>query len=541
RTVEEAERFIRPSLSHLYPPFLMRDMDRAVDRMIKAIDNRERVLIYGDYDVDGITSTAVLVAFLKELGMAPDYYIPHRVEERYGLNIKAVRRFGKEGVRLLITVDCGVSNHEEIREAARLGIDTIVIDHHEIQDDLPPAVAVLNPKRKDCPFPFDGLAGVGVAFHFLIALRARLREGAFWQTGGPPNLKRYLDLVSLGTIADMVPLVDENRILVKFGLEELSVCGRRGIQALKEVAGLDGMAINTDRVAFQLSPRLNACGRLDHAGRAVELLLADRMDEAKRIASGLEELNRRRHALEERIFTEILEAVHTHPEILRRACLFCSSRGWHPGVIGIVASRLVERFWKPTVLISLDREDLAVGSARGIEGVDLYRALSTCRQLLRGFGGHRLAAGFRIYPESVPELQEHLERALSSKPERETAGPPLLVDAEVTLAEIDRTLIEDLLLLEPYGIGNPRPLFLSRNLTVCERRIVGKGSLRLRVMDGQVFDAIGFRMGDRFPLASGPVDLVFTPRLDEWMGSKRIRLEIEDLLPHQTGRKGQNP
>lgn len=539
RTPEEGERFMRPSLSHLHPPFLMKDMDRAVDRVIEALDNRERVLIYGDYDVDGVTSTAILVAFLRELGLGPRYYVPHRIREGYGLNMDAFKRFSAEGISLVITTDCGVSNHQEIQEAARVGIDTIVIDHHEVPDKLPPALAILNPKRKDCSFPFDGLAGVGVAFQLLIALRAKLREKAFWHTGDPPNLRRYLDLVCLGTVSDMVPLIDENRILVKFGLEELAAGGRKGIKALKELSNLDGRAINTGHLAFQLSPRLNACGRLDQAGKAVELLLTESMDEAREIASELDQLNDERRGMEEEILGEIHEEIENHPEVLGRSCLFFSSSGWHPGVIGIVASRLVERFWKPAVLISVNEEDLGRGSARSIDGVDLYHALSTCRELLRGFGGHRMAAGFSIRSELIVEFRNLLEKAVSQELGDTAMSPSLLIDAEVTLADIDRRLLEDLTLLEPHGMGNPRPLFLSRNLTVCSRRIVGAGSLKLRVKDKRAFEAIGFRMGDRFALTSGPIDLVFTPQLNDWMGTRRIELEMKDLMPHEMGSETQ--
>ncbi len=538
KTPADGERFIKPSLSHLHSPFLIKDMDRAVDRVIEALQNREKVLIYGDYDVDGITSTTILMAFLRELGMEPRYHIPHRIREGYGLNSDAIKRFRAAGVSLMISADCGVSNHREIQEATGLGIDTIVIDHHEIPDELPPALAILNPKRRDCPFPFDRLAGVGVAFQLLIALRARLREEAFWHTGGPPNLREYLDLVSLGTIADMVPLLDENRVLVKFGLEELTGGGRKGIRALKELSNLDGKVINTGQVAFQLSPRLNACGRLDHAGRAVELLLTDSIEEARKIAAELEELNDQRQKMEEQIRNEILKEIESHPEILGRPCLFFSSSVWHPGVIGIVASRLVERFWKPAVLISVNEENLGRGSARGIDGLDLYDTLRNCRALLSGYGGHRMAAGFTISSELIEELRNRFEKAVAREMDGRIEGPILSVDAEVTLKEIDRRLLEDLSLLEPHGVGNPRPLFLSRNIAVCNRRIVGADSLKLRVKDGQVFQAIGFRMGDRFPLTSGPIDLVFTPQLNHWMGSENIELEMKDLMPHSSERRG---
>ncbi len=533
RTPEEGERFVKPSLSHLHSPFLMKDMESAVDRVIKALGNRERVLVFGDYDVDGVTSTALLVAFLQEIGMRTQFYVPHRIREGYGLNLDAIKRFNAEGVSLLITTDCGVSDHQEIQEAARLGIDTIVIDHHEAPDELPPAKAILNPKRKGCPFPFDGLSGVGVAFQLLIALRARLRERGFWHSGDAPNLRRYLDLVCLGTVADMAPLLGENRVLVKFGLEELTAGARKGIEALKVLSGLQDKVINAGHVAFQLAPRLNACGRLDHAGKAVELLLTDSMDEARMIASELEQLNDRRQKIEDQIFGEVLRELEEHPEVLRLPYLLLSSGRWHPGVTGIVASRLVERLGKTSVLIALnDQEKLGRGSARGVDGVDLYWTLRKCEHLFCSFGGHRTAAGFTVGSESIGELRTLFDEAVSQELVDRARVPSLFIDAEVSLAEMRRRLVEDLLLFEPHGMGNPKPLFLSRHVEVCERRIVGNDSLKLKVRDKQTFDAIGFRMGDHLSLTSGPIDLVFTPQLNHWMGSSKIELEMKDLMPH---------
>ncbi|NIQ39081.1 MAG: single-stranded-DNA-specific exonuclease RecJ [Proteobacteria bacterium] len=532
RTPEQGERFISPSLSHLHSPFLMKDMDRAVDRLMEAVINHETIMVYGDYDVDGITSTTILVAFLRELGVNPRYYIPHRVTEGYGLNIESVKRFGAEGVNLLITADCGVSNRLEIQKASELGMDTLVIDHHEIPDDLPPARAILNPKQKDCPFPFDRLSGVGVAFQVLIGLRVRLRERGYWQAGSPPNLKKYLDLVCLGTIADMVPLLDENRILVKFGLEELTSGRRTGIKALKAISGLEKQTIKTGHVAFKLSPRLNACGRLDYAGKAVELLLTESDEEANRIASDIDRLNSQRQIMEDQILDEILRDIERFPEVLRRSSLLFSSSHWHPGVIGIVASRLVERFGKAAFLIAVNQDNLGRGSARSTDGLDLYQTLLRCRELLVGFGGHRAAAGFTIRSEFIEDLRNHLESVISKEVADKTIRPEIAIDVEVTLEEIDRRLIEDLIMFEPHGVGNPRPLFLSKNVAVCDSRIVGADSLKLKVKDKQIFDAIGFRMADRLPLTSGPIDLVFVPQLNQWMGSEKIQLEVKDLAPH---------
>ena len=534
RTPEEAERFMKPSLQHLHSPFLMGDMDRAVDRVMRAIDHRESVLIYGDYDVDGITSTTMLVAFFRELGLPPGYYIPHRTKEGYGLNFEAIKRFAAEGVSLLITTDCGISNHSEIQEAATLGMDTIVIDHHEISGEIPPAQAVLNPKRKDCTFPFDGLAGVGVAFQLLIALRASLRERGFWHAGDPPNLRKYLDLVCLGTIADMVPLSDENRILVKFGLEELTKGNREGVRALKALTDLDGKVINPGHVAFQFSPRLNASGRLDHARKAVELLLSSSMDDAAKAASQLQTLNHRRQRIEDGIMDDITTQIERAPDELTRPCLFFASSDWHPGVIGIVASRLVERFGKPAVLVALNEKNIGRGSARSVNGVDLYDILSTCRELLTAYGGHGMAAGFSVRAETIAELRNLFEQTLHRHLAMQPVAPDFMIDAEVTLDEIDHRLLQDLIRFEPHGMGNPRPLFLSRNVAVCDRRVVGTDSLKLRVKSKQSFEAIGFRMAESLSQTFGAIDLVFTPHWNEWMGCTRIELEVRNLMPHST-------
>jgi single-stranded-DNA-specific exonuclease len=534
RTPEEAERFMKPSLHHLHSPFLMADMDRAVDRVMRAIDHRERVLIYGDYDVDGITATTMLVAFFRELGLSPRYYIPHRTTEGYGLNCEAVKRFAAERVSLLITTDCGISDHSEIQEATALGMDTIVIDHHEVSGEIPRAHAVLNPKRRDCTFPFDRLAAVGVAFQLLIALRASLRERGFWQAGGPPNLRRYLDLVCLGTIADMVPLSDENRILVKFGLEELTKGSREGIRALKALTDLDGKVINPGHVAFQFSPRLNASGRLDHASKAVELLLSGSMDDAAKAASQLQTLNHRRQQIEGGIMDDIITQIESAPDQLTRPCLFFASADWHPGVIGIVASRLVERFRRPAVLIALNEENIGRGSARSVNGVDLYDILSSCHALLTAYGGHRMAAGFTVRAETIEELRTLFEQTLHRHMARQPVGPDFVIDAEVNLDEIDHRLVQDLICFEPHGMGNPRPLFLSRNVAVCDRRVVGRNSLRLRVKSEHSFEAIGFGMAESLSQTLGAIDLVFTPQWKEWMGSKKIELEVRDLIPHST-------
>ncbi|HPV49988.1 MAG TPA: single-stranded-DNA-specific exonuclease RecJ, partial [Smithellaceae bacterium] len=363
KSLEEAQSYLYPSLNDLHSPFLMKDMKQGVARLIRAIANEEKIVIYGDYDADGITSVVILYKFIQELNARVSYYIPDRVEEGYGLKTPVIDQFREDNVRLIITVDCGISDIEQISYARSLGIDTIVLDHHEISDSLPPAVACINPNRSDCPFPFKHLAGVGIAFNFLIALRGTLRKEGFWKDGKFPNLKEYLDVVALGTIGDIAPLIGENRIFTKIGLEYITEGRRPGIRALKEVSGIDGQLIDSFKASFCLIPRINAAGRIASALDAVLLLLAESMEEARPLAARLDLYNRRRQAMERDILNDILEKLGAEPELENTSALVFSSEKWHPGVVGIVASRLVDLYSRPAFVISL-RDGVGKGSGR---------------------------------------------------------------------------------------------------------------------------------------------------------------------------------
>jgi single-stranded-DNA-specific exonuclease len=527
--IDQAYQFLHPSLSHLHSPFLMKDMDKAVDRVIQALLQREQILIYGDYDVDGITSTAILILFLKTLQFPCRYYIPHRIKEGYGLHCDTIMKFAQQGVKLIITVDCGINDMEAVKKAQEMGVDVIITDHHEVPDEIPPANAVLNPKQEDCSFPFKSLAGVGVAFNLIIALRAKLRERGEWGDGEAPNLKRYLDLVAMGTVADLVPLQEENRIFVRFGLEELTTGSRLSTRVLKEVCGLKDGVITSGNIGFQLAPRINAAGRLGEAQKAVELLLSQELKKAEEIARELNQENSRRQRLEEDTLTEIMDWIEGDERLLQRSSLVFSSQSWHPGIIGIVASRLVEHYYRPTILISLD-EDRGKGSGRSIEGFDLYEGIKRCSPMLLSFGGHRFAVGLSIEREKIEVFKTQFEELVLQDCKPDDFIPRIQIDSELALPIIERKLIEELSLLAPFGLSNPKPIFCSRELRVMDSKIVGENNLKLKVEEDVICDAIGFRMGHLHPLESKRVRIAFVPQINEWQGVKNIQLELRDIL-----------
>ena len=537
-TPEKVQAFLSPSLARgLRSPLLFRDMGRAASRLVEALKGGETIFVYGDYDVDGVTGSAQILLFLRHLGGSPGLYIPDRIEEGYGLNERAVRDIAARGAKVLITVDCGAAAHREIALAQSLGLDVIVCDHHHVPEGRPPAFAVLNPMERDCAFSFTGLSAAGVAFYLLMGLRARLRE-----TGVEPlpDLRRYLDLVAMGTVADMVPLVEENRVLVRYGLGEIDRTSRPGVLALKEVSGPPGGPYGEQRasagyIGFRLGPRLNAGGRLADAKKAVEMLTTEDIAAARSLAVYLDAENRRRQALEETTLREALDMVG---EPRDRRSLVLASAAWHPGVIGIVASRLVEAYNRPTVLIALDGET-GRGSARSPRVFHLYQGVQRCEELLETFGGHRQAAGLRIRSERLAEFAAKFEQVARETLGEEDLIRTLLVDGELDLADADRSLVEQLRLLEPHGAGNPEPVFLARDLKVVSSRTVGAdralgraGHLRLRVAPrnaARPLDAIWFRRGGQTIPENSRADLLFTPEAFVWNGQAGIRLRVRDL------------
>ncbi|GIW41300.1 MAG: single-stranded-DNA-specific exonuclease RecJ [Candidatus Binatia bacterium] len=522
-TPEKASAFLEAKLStQLRSPMLFRDMERAADRVVRALTSGERIGVFGDYDVDGIAGSAILVGFLRALGHDPALYIPHRLREGYGLSERGLRALAAEGVRLVVTVDCGGASHREIAFAAEAGMDVIVCDHHQVSETRLPALAVLNPVEPDAGFPFSGLCGAGVAFYLALGVRMRLRELGWSPL---PDLRRFLDLVTLGTVADIVPMVEENRVLVRYGLREIEKSLRPGLAALKDVSGVS--SVNTGVVGFRLAPRLNAGGRLADATRGVELLVTPDAERARELARALDEENRARQRIEDEILTEALAMLEARDPRERRTIVL-GSPDWHPGVVGIVASRLVDRFYRPTVLVGIDAaRGLGRGSCRSIPAVDVYAALRKCASLLEGFGGHKMAAGLSIRPEKLEEFGERFEKAVREATSPEDFVPRTLVDDELRAEEVASALVEDLEQLEPFGPGNPEPVFLLRGAEVVSRRVVGSNHLRLFLRQGEhALSAIGFGMAELGELESGStVDVLGVPERDDWSGGVRFRLK----------------
>ena len=525
--IETARRFLKPELSHLHDPFLLAGMQDAVERIAAAISNKEKILIHGDYDVDGTTATSMLLLFFRNLGQSVDFYIPDRLLEGYGLSEKGMVFAKENGFGLIITVDCGITAVDEVKLANELGIDVIICDHHQPAEDLPSATAILNPKRPDCTYPFKELAGVGVAYKLLQALRSYLNLD-------DSSVLEFLGLVSIGSSADIVPLVDENRVIVKHGLQSLSQPNNIGLSALIDSSGLTDCEIGTGQVVFVLAPRINAVGRMGDAGRAVRLLTSDNKQQAKNIATILESENRRRKSIDEETFSEAYEIVEKNFNPEEENVFVLHKNGWHPGVIGIVASRLVEKFYRPTIIIATDENGQGRGSARSIAGFNIYEALKECEDLMVSFGGHKYAAGLTIEIENIPLLREKISRVASERLTADLLKPKLSIDSEIRLREIDWQLIKLINRMAPFGPQNMRPLFLSKGLQVVGTpSIVGKNHLKLKVrQDGIVMDAIGFNLGDKiYRISPGDqdVEMVFIIDENEYQGRKTIQLRVKDL------------
>src|SRR3954463_2950960 len=508
REPAQAERFLEPRFEHLPNPFELKGIEAAVSRIQRALAEGEQICVYGDYDVDGVTSTALLVSVLRKLGGKVDFYVPHRLVEGYGLNTQALAKLAARGTRLVVSADCGVTAVAEIDAAARLGMDVVVIDHHTASQDLPRAVAILNPHQPGCTFPGRELAAVGVAFHLLLALRKRLREAGWFAARPEPNLREMLDLVALGTIADVVPLTGPNRVLVHFGLRELARGARIGVLALKSVCQLAG-EVSAGDVGFKLGPRINAAGRLDDASVGVRLLLSEDLREARQLAEQLDRANAERQELQARIADEAVAQAEKLGSPEERRTLVVSSGGWHAGVVGIVASRLVERFHRPALVLA-EEGGVAKGSGRSVEGFHLYDALARCGQHLTRFGGHKHAAGLTLDTARISAFSEALEAEGREALDPAQLSPRLRIDAELHPQEVQMELASQLRRLAPFGAGNPEPVFFCRELAAHEVRLLpdkkgtGPGHLKLRLgeagarvaeQERLALDAIGFNLG----------------------------------------------
>jgi len=521
-----AAGFLSGRLADLPDPLLLPDMPRAAARVAAAVQSGERLAVHGDYDVDGITGTSLLVEGLRRCGADIDYHLPLRLKDGYGLSGPALEQAAAAGVKVVISVDCGVSAAEEARLAKELDLDLIITDHHQPPEVLPEAFAIVNPQRADSVFPFRDLAGVGVAFFLLIAVRRALREGGWFTSRPEPDLKGVLDLVALGTIADLVPLHGVNRILTQHGLALLASGVRPGIDALKEVAGVKMM--NCGVVGFQLAPRLNAAGRLEDATRGVELLLESDRRKALETARLLDRFNRERQQIENQTLLEALEMVASLPAEVTHS-LVLAVDGWHPGVIGIVASRLVEKFYRPTVLIALDGE-AGKGSARSIRGLHLYQTLQACADDLLAFGGHEMAAGLSLRSDRVPAFAQHFEAAARGVLRDEELQPVLFYDGVVLLEELDFAQVAGLERLAPFGMGNPEPVLLLEAVRIRQVQSLGGGHLRfLACQGGESLAAIAFGMAERSEAFMGEVDLLVSPQINRFNGRETVQLRVRDV------------
>jgi len=520
-----ADRFLNPGLDDLHDPLLMRDMPHAVAVLRRALDSKHRIRICGDYDADGVTATALLMRALGALGAAVDYYIPHRINEGYGLNIPAVETAARDGVKLLVTVDCGVSATEPLRRARELGLEVIVTDHHDPPAELPPASAILNPKRADCPYPFKDLAGAGVAYKLVSAISSELgvRAGAE---------RAFLDLVAIGTIADVVSLTGENRLLAKHGLAAMDSTRKQGISALIRAANI-GPPVSSYHIAFGLAPRLNAAGRLDHAQAAVTLLLTTEMREAQAIAQRICTLNAQRQEQELAILRSAEAMVQAEVDLDHNHLILLASPEWHAGVIGIVASRLVERYHRPVVLAAVT-DSMAKGSARSVRGFHICDALARCSSLLSDFGGHALAAGFSISAHNLDPLRAQLLDQAATALRREDLVKRIQLDSWADLPELTLDAITGINAMAPFGAGNPRPVIGLRDVEVEGLSTCGAEGrhLRLNLRRGDaVIGAIMFGGGHLAArLTPGAVvDVCGLPEIDEWNNKRSVRIKVQDL------------
>ncbi|MGD9497625.1 MAG: single-stranded-DNA-specific exonuclease RecJ [Armatimonadota bacterium] len=519
-----ARRFLSPSLDELHSPFLLPDMEPAVERVMRALDAGERILVHGDYDADGVTATALLVRFLSTLGADVQYFLPHRFEDSYGLSERAVRA-SKGQAKLIVALDCGVRDHEAIRCACAQDQDVIVVDHHEPGESLPRAL-VIDPKREDSQYPERELAAVGLAFKLAWALCERLGLAR-------KSLQRaFLDLVAIGTIADVCPLVGENRVLTAVGLQLLPYTRKVGLQVLLELCEV-GESISARDVAFRIAPRLNAVGRMADATDALELLLTDDEHAARRSALHLDSLNRQRQREQEATFLAALEMIEAEVDLTRDRVVVLARPGWHRGVVGIVASKVLEAVGLPTLLLAVEGHT-ARGSARSIAAYDIADALERCGDLLDRFGGHSLAAGCELSIDRVAELRARLNAIGREVISDEDLRPALAVDAEVSLAEVDHDLARQLGALEPCGEGNPEPLLAVRDVRVRQSRRVGSGGKHLKLLvesAGRQVNCIGFGHGARIDQTppGARLDLCFVPKLDEYTGVPRLQLQLADL------------
>ena len=515
--------FLKPTREDFHDPYLIKDMEIAVQRIIKAINNKEKVTIYGDYDVDGITSITVLKSFLSDIGLECESYIPDRLEEGYGLNKNAIDSILKKGCDLMITVDCGISGNEEIDYANSLGIETIVTDHHEPGDKLPNAIAVIDNKRKDSTYPFRELAGVGVVFKLIQALGIKLglKEETYL---------KYLDIVCLGTISDIVPLVDENRVIAKLGLMLVQQTRNIGLRSIINSSGYK--KVDSTTISFGVAPRVNACGRMGMAEEALNLFLSKNINEVNELTKRLNEHNSLRQSIEKQIFEEVLKQIEEN-DLDKHKVIVLGGKNWHHCVIGIVSSKVTEMYFKPSILLSFEEDGIGKGSGRSIPGFDLHEALTKCGQIIEKFGGHSMAIGITLKKDKFEEFKNKFEQiAIDEHIER--IVPIIKIDAKINLDDINKEMVESLKQLEPFGEANKMPIFLFKNLKIDSIRALSEGKhLKLTLKDNNnIINAIGFNIGklaDEYRIGD-KIDVVGTLEINTFNGVDNLQINIKDIM-----------
>jgi len=531
REPSEARGFLKPELSALINPDKFNDMPKAVDRIEAAIQAREPVAIFGDYDVDGTSGTAILIKLLRLLDCPVMYRVPHRVTDGYGLNGAAVEAFAAEGAKLLITIDCGTNDVEEVAIARQLGMDVIILDHHEPGPVLPEATALINPKLRDSTYGFTGICSAGISFKLAWAVADRM--GAKRRPGFEGFILDAMGLAALGTIADVCPLIGENRIYVRYGLDALRACKGKGLRSLLHLARLEEKVIDTFDVSFKLAPRLNALGRIGTAMDCVDLLVSDDQGRIEEILSLLEKSNRHRKGIEDEMFEQALAQVESGGG--PGAAIILADARWHVGVVGIVAARLVDRYYRPSFVMAIDDSGVARGSARSIGGLELHTALEACTEHLMTHGGHAMAAGLSLRQENLEVFRRKMEHHISVRLTGENLTPKLEVDDEVSIGAVTRSVVRELERLAPHGPGNPVPLLVASHVKVAgEPRLMGKKNDHLSfylMQEGKSVRAVGFGMGELYePLKKArSVSVAFTPQINSWQGNESVELHLKDL------------
>ncbi len=533
-TVEEASVFIKATLSSLHDPFLIKGMELAVERILRAIKNKESIRLFCDYDVDGVTSAAFLTHFFRDIGVCVGYYLPERMKEGYGLNEDAIKLIRKEGASLMITADCGITAVNEVELALSLGVDVIITDHHQVgSQGLPNAVAVLNPQRSDCQYPYRFLSGVGLAFKLALAVRTSLHKKVGWNKSDLPNMKRHLDLVALGTIADVAPLTGENHVLVRHGLKVLTTTDKAGLVALKMVSDLDNQ-VSARSVGFALAPRLNAAGRMGKADSGFHLLTSVDLKEAKELAQRIDIINQERKNIQKQVQDEAEYLISREINLEEDRVIVLASKNFHSGVIGIVASRIAEMYFRPVVLIALEGL-IGKGSGRSIPQFNLHRAFTDCASHLVQFGGHAYAAGLTIKEENVGLFRNEMKKVGRQFLNEENLVPEIFIDKKLNISEINKELYKQITLVEPFGSENPPPVFLIQSVRISMLKKIGREQNHVRFQANQYdskIDAIGFNLAEEFAsidLELNKVDLVCEFQINDWNGGNKLELKIIDL------------